>query len=188
MLSAVALFIACIGLAALVQGGWIYLKAYLASQLINDAWESAIIDHAPRKPWPWADTWPVARLQVAAIGLDQKVLQGQTGQALAFAPGQILVSGATSDSELHVISGHRDTHFRQLGDIRVGDQLQWSSLDGKHRLYRVIELAVVASEGHYWQAPVDGRYLALVTCYPLDGIQAESPERLVVIAKQLAPG
>ena len=188
MLSAVALFLACVGLAALAQGSWIYLKAELASQLIDDAWARALSDHAPRKPWPWADTWPVARLQVPAIGLDKKILQGESGQALAFAPGQLLVPGANRASELRVISGHRDTHFRQLGELRVGDELLWSALDGEHRRYRIVEREVVASEGLFWQAPADGRYLALVTCYPLDGIQPNPQHRLVVIAKQLAPG
>ena len=28
------------------------------------------------KPWPWADTWPVARLVVPSLGIDQIVLEG----------------------------------------------------------------------------------------------------------------
>jgi sortase A len=39
------------------------------------------------KPWPWADTWPVARIAVPRLSVQAVVLAESSGQALAFAGG-----------------------------------------------------------------------------------------------------
>ena len=66
---------------------WIHVKARLAQTLLHRAWERTIAGETHVKPWPWADTWPVARLRVPAHGIDLVVLDGMTGRTLAFAPG-----------------------------------------------------------------------------------------------------
>jgi sortase A len=68
------------------QGGYIYLKAQLAQLLIERAWQRALAGEAAPKPWPWADTWPVARLEAPAQGVSLFVLAGSSGRTLAFAP------------------------------------------------------------------------------------------------------
>ncbi len=55
----------------LAGGLWIDAKALLAQRLISVAWERTLIaGEAGVKPWPWADTWPVARLQVPRLQQD----------------------------------------------------------------------------------------------------------------------
>ena len=53
-----------------VAGGvWIHAKAVLAQILLERAWQQTRDGGERVRPWPWADTWPVARL----VGADQMV-------------------------------------------------------------------------------------------------------------------
>jgi len=71
------------------QGAWIEAKAWLAQALIGRAWAKTLAGHRNVKPWPWADTWPVARLSVPALGIERYVLAGTSGAAMAFGPGHV---------------------------------------------------------------------------------------------------
>src|SRR5215510_8497445 len=67
-------------------GGGIYIraKAILAQILVRDAWERTLGGERRVKPWPWADTWPVARLEVPEQRVDLFVLAGANGRTIAF--------------------------------------------------------------------------------------------------------
>jgi len=69
------------------HGAWIHAKAQLAQYLLQRAWTRTLEGERDARPWPWADTWPVARLRVPAHGVDLIVLDGVSGRTLAFAPG-----------------------------------------------------------------------------------------------------
>ena len=45
------------------QGAWIYVKAQVAQYLLQQAWVQTVDGDHHVHPWPWADTWPVARFQ-----------------------------------------------------------------------------------------------------------------------------
>ena len=85
-----ALFIAAVIPAA--DAAYLMAKATLAQYLIANAWQQTTESSAHQnnlniKPWPWADTHPVARLRISALGLDTWVLNGASGTSLAFGPG-----------------------------------------------------------------------------------------------------
>ena len=61
------------------QGAWIYVKAQLAQYLLQHAWVRTINGEHNVKPWPWADTWPLARLYVPHYGVDLIALAGASG-------------------------------------------------------------------------------------------------------------
>ncbi len=162
------------------QGLWIYLKAELAQLLIARAWSAA----GPSKPWPWADTWPVARLRVPEHGVDLFVLDGEQGNALAFGPGHLRDSAAPASEGLVVIAGHRDTHFSFLSTLNGGERLQLTNKAGFTREYRVRELRITdVREGPLWAS---GEGVLLVTCYPFDSINPGGPLRYVVLAEPVA--
>ena len=77
------------------SGAWIYVKARLAQVLLQRAWVSTLAGQQDVKPWPWADTWPIARLVVPSQGIDQIVLEGAYRRTLAFGPGR-LESGSSA--------------------------------------------------------------------------------------------
>ena len=68
-------------------GAWIHAKAMLAQSLLETAWSETLRTGKEVKPWPWADTWPVARLTVPRLGIRRIVLAGASGSSLAFGPG-----------------------------------------------------------------------------------------------------
>lgn len=71
------------------QGLWIQVKAVAAQWLLQQAWAQTLETQQPAKPWPWADTWPVGRLMVPRLGINQIILADTSGQSLAFGPGQV---------------------------------------------------------------------------------------------------
>jgi len=174
--------VAVIGGVVLLAGGF-YLpaKAALAQVLMLRAWSETEFD--PVRPWPWAETWPVARLRVPSLGIDQIVLAGDEGAALAFAPGH--VDGTAPPGELGntVLAGHRDTVFAFLGRLGLGDELELESVDGARRSYVVTSTAVVHERDTSVLDPTAESTLTLVTCYPLDGTRPGGPLRYVVIAR-----
>ncbi|WP_250459546.1 class GN sortase [Microbulbifer litoralis] len=182
------LFAACL-LAGLWQAGaaaWLLAKAELAQYLIADAWEEQLSVGKAVKPWPWADTWPVAKLQLADRA-PLMVLAGGSGQALAFGPGMLAVSGQPGDARTTVIAAHRDTHFTGLDQLRRGAPVMLQDHRGRWHRFRVTETRVVDSDRE--QLPVFAEPgLLLVTCYPFGVIDPGGPLRYLVYAEYLGAG
>ena len=125
------------------EGAWIQAKAWLAEGLIARAWVRTLEGEANAKPWPWADTWPVARLEAPALGVELFVLAGSSGRTLAFGPGHQAGTPAPGARGNSVIGGHRDTHLGFLEKISVGDSIRVQRADGVRVQYRVIQLDVL---------------------------------------------
>lgn len=173
-----------LGSAALIQA-----KAWLAPLLIEDAWQEARFSGGQSvKPWPWADTWPVARLRAPAQEVDLLVLAGGSGNALAFGPGHVLASAPLGSDGRAVIGGHRDTHFSFLRRVRLGQLMQLELPDGRQRVYRVQSSRVVDASAERMESTDAAESLVLVTCYPFDALQADGPLRYVVTAIPLYSG
>jgi len=182
-----ALVLLALGVGFLAAGGRIYAKAKLAQLLLHRAWVDTGATGAPVKPWPWADTWPVARLEVPAHGVDLIVLAGVSGRTLAFGPGHLPGSAPPGQRGNTVLSGHRDTQFRFLADLAPGDELRLLTPDGRSRGYVVREARVVDADDTSVLVE-DGRpRLTLVTCFPFDAVVPGGPLRYVVEAESPDP-
>jgi sortase A len=79
-------------------------------------------------------------------------------------------------------SGHRAPHFAFLGDGATGDEIEVTRRDGGHFRFRVTGTSVVRWDASGIDPDADGRRLALVTCWPLDG-KFSGPLRYVVHAE-----
>jgi len=177
---------AAIGLACIVAAFWIHVKAFAAQVLINSAWERARNGAADTRPWPWADTTPVARIMFH----DWKsmvVLEGSSGRNLAFAPSHDAASVLPGEPGNSVISAHRDTHFHGLRHTRLGDGIRVERADGRTYLFTVSDIRVVDSRRVRLALDGDPSRLTLVTCYPFDAIQPGGPLRFVVTANLSEP-
>lgn len=173
------------GSALAAQAAWLPAKAALAQVLLERSWRAAQADGGVHRPWPWADVAPVARLEVPRLGVTRIVLAGDSGRALAFAPGWSESTARPGRVGLGVISAHRDTHFRFLRDLVVGDRVEVGHARGA-RAYRVESMHVVDTRSARIavDAEVDG--LLLVTCWPFDALAARGPLRYVVELRPLA--
>ena len=137
------LLLALAGLILFGQGAWIHAKARLAQVLLERAFATTIATGHETKPWSWADTWPVARIEVKRIHASVIVLAGSSGQALAFGPGHVERTPDAGERGVAVYSAHRDTHFRFLKDIAIGDEIDITRSDGSIFRYRADDASVV---------------------------------------------
>jgi sortase A len=177
----------CFGLWQLVEGSWIHAKAALAKILVSAAWTETLAYGKPARPWPWADTWPVARLRFPTLDRELPVLSGASGATLAFGPGHLDGTAAPGTIGHSVIAGHRDTSFSELGDLRRGDPVSVQVRDGSWRLYRVTGTAIADARLPWTLSqPTDkgSATLTLVTCWPLNSVIPGSPMRYLVLATE----
>ncbi len=181
-LPALAGLLGALALWQLGAAGMIHAKAWLAVGLIDAAWARALAGEARPRPWPWADTWPVARLTAPGLGLARTVLAGGSGRSLAFGPGQLPGTAEPGTPGPTVISGHRDTHFRFLAKLEIGGRLGLATADGRRHAYRVVETRVVHKD-RAWLNDDDRNLLVLATCYPFDALRPGTPWRYLVIAE-----
>lgn len=161
---------------------WIYSKAQLAQLLIKQAWQQSLESHQQIKPWPWADTWPVARLEVMEKDIDLYILQGASGSSLAFGPGYMLASAPLGSGGSTVIAGHRDTHFKFLQDLRRGQRLRLTLANGEKRNFDVSSTSIVDSQYQKIHHEYSIAAIVLVTCYPFNAIRSGGSLRYVVNA------
>ena len=176
-----ALSLAALATLPLAHAGYLHAKAQLAQILLERAWRQAQHEGGRPRPWPWADTTPVARLRVARLGVDRIVLAGDSGRTLAFGPGWAPGSARPGEPGVVLISAHRDTHFSFLRELARGDRV---ALDGVHgsRRYRVSDVAIVDSRDGAASTAAGADGLVLVTCYPFDAVVPGGPLRYVVSA------
>ncbi len=166
-------------------GLYIHAKALLAQELLERAWDRTKLGESRAMPWPWADTWPVARLSVPSQNISLIVLAGDSGRTLAFGPGHNFGSAAPGERGNSFISGHRDTHFRFLEYLQPGDQLLMDTPRGQQKVYRIEEATIVdAAEAWVKNEPAASR-LSLITCYPFDAIVPGGRQRYIVTAVEV---
>ncbi|MHC4040499.1 class GN sortase [Bradyrhizobium sp. 23AC] len=175
------LVLALIGLILFGDGAYIHAKAWLAQLLLERAFDKSLATGEVIKPWAWADTWPVARIEVKRIGASAIVLEGTSGQALAFGPGHISRTADAGERGVAVYAAHRDTHFRFLRNVAVGDVVEITRRDGKHFRYRADSSAVVRFDASGVDPSAQGAELVLATCWPFDAVTS-GPERYVLHA------
>lgn len=167
------------------QGAYIPAKAWLAQELMQRAWIRSGAGEERATPWPWADTWPVARLTATERNIDLIVLAGGSGRTLAFGPGHLSASALPGEVGNSIIAGHRDTHFQFLRKVEVGEVLGMETALGQQYLYKVVGVDIVDSRGGSLVLDTDAAMMSLVTCYPFDALEAGGPLRYVVTARMM---
>lgn len=163
----------------------IYGKAYIAQILIGQAWQDTLATQSIQKPWPWADTWPVAKLTFSERKKSFVVLADANGQSLAFGPSHVKSSAEFEQQGTKIIGGHRDTHFSILKNIKLGETISVQNQYGNWQSYEITETKIVDSREGDWYFDIDADELHLITCYPFEAVIAGGPERFVVIAKAI---
>jgi sortase A len=161
---------------------YIYAKAQLAQVLLERAFSQSLRTGQPVKAWSWADTYPVARISVDRIGAEAIVLQGASGEALAFGPALLSETSRPGTRGTSVIAAHRDTHFAFLQNVKLGDLINVTRDDGLQFTYRANSMRVVDANHSGIDAHARGFHLVLSTCYPFNAI-AHGNQRYLVEAE-----
>jgi sortase A len=176
-----------------LEGRAVYLRAKgaLAGVLIRRAWSETLRTGADTRPWPHADTHPIARLRIPALRYDEIVLEGASPRTLAFGPARMMCGATSGEPGNLLIAGHRTSWFLPLRYLRCGDTLVLETLDERaagprRRTYRVETIRVVSPQDVSFLRPTPGDCLTLVTCWPF-GAAPKSSHRFVVRASCLPP-
>ena len=166
------------------KSAYIYAKADVAQVLLERAFDQTLASGKPVKAWSWADTRPVARLEIARIGAEAIVLSGSSGEAMAFGPALQNETAKPGERGTSVISAHRDTHFAFLKNVVVGDVIALTREDGGRFNYRVTGMHVVDWDQSGIDRHASGFHLVLSTCYPFGSI-VHGKQRYTVEAEMM---
>lgn len=177
--------LALVGAAEVGAAAWIHAKACLAQRLIASAWSSSNDDGRPRRPWPWADMHPVARLTIPARGIDLYVMDDASRRSLAFGPGLVPGEAIPGGEGNTVIVAHRDTHFGFLRSLAPDDEIDLQPAGGARVRYRVRETVIVDRENGEVMDDAGAARLTLITCYPFDAVRPGTRLRYVVVAERV---
>jgi sortase A len=181
------LLLAVIGAALFGHGAYIHAKAIVAQVLLERAFAETVASGHPVKSWSWADTTPVARITVKRIHASAIALAGSSGQALAFGPGHVDLTAEPGERGVAVYAAHRDTHFRFLRDVRIGDEIEITRSDGRVFHYRADATRVVRFDASGIDPLTEGHELVLSTCWPFDAV-TPGPERYILHASLIGAG
>jgi sortase A len=124
---------------------------------------------------------PLARISIPRLGLSEVALDSGSGQVLAFGPTFLPTAAQPGADGTAVAAAHRDTHFRGLDGVRIGDAIVVEGIDGRSTTYRVDSLQVTRWDRFAVSPDRSTPRLALVTCYPF-GATTHGPLRFIVQA------
>lgn len=127
-----------------------------------------------------AGTW-VARLEAPSVNLGATVLEGSDDRVLSRAAGHIEETPFPGDPGNVGIAGHRDTTFRAVRRLKLGDPLIVTTANRVFR-YQITRTIIVDPDDVWVLDPTEHQTLTLVTCYPFDFI-GHAPRRFVVSAE-----
>ena len=167
---AIGLTLVAMALGLGAKAAYIPTKAFVAQVLLERAFTQSLATGQSVKAWAWADTWPVARLEVGRIGAEVIVLKGASGEALAFGPSLLDETARIGERGTAVIAAHRDTHFAFLKDVVVGDVITLTRDDGLRFAYRVTGTRIAEADTSGIDRHAAGSNLVLATCYPFDAV------------------
>jgi len=125
----------------------------------------------------------IGRIEIPRLLLSVVVIEGIDKTTLRRAVGHIPGTALPGQPGNVGLAGHRDTFFRPLKDLRIKDEVRFSTLKGNFK-YEVESLRVVEPENVGVLAPSRENVLTMVTCYPFYFV-GPAPKRWIVRAKQV---
>lgn len=142
----------------------------------------------PRAPVAWARTTRaeamldglVGRIEIPRLGIDAMVIEGADDVALLRGVGHIPHTAFPGERGNAGLAAHRDTYFRALHDVAIGDRIRVHTLDGVFD-YAVDRVRILGPDRDDVLDPTRRPRLTLVTCYPFHWI-GPAPRRFVVDA------
>ena len=153
-----------------------------AHKASGNALQFAPVTSAPGPP-AIAASGIIGRLEIPRLELSAVVIQGDDSKTLRRAVGHIPGTPLPGQLGNVALTGHRDTFFRPLRNIRTNDIIVVTTLQGVYR-YHVVSTRVVSPDNIAVLSSGDGEILTLVTCYPFYFV-GSAPERFIVRAERL---
>lgn len=125
----------------------------------------------------------MGELYIPKIEATLPIYHGTDEDELEKGVGHYAGSVLPGEKDNSVLSGHRDTIFRDLGDVGEGDLLIAKTEAGTFT-YKVRKVRIVDADDRTVIVPKPKATLTVTTCYPFSYI-GSAPERYVLIADLL---
>lgn len=119
-------------------------------------------------------------LSIPKIDANLPIYHGTDEDELEKGVGHFAGSVLPGERDNSVLSGHRDTVFRKLGDVGKGDLLEVTTEAGTFT-YKVRKVRIVDADDRTVIVPTPRPTLTVSTCYPFDYI-GDAPERYILVA------
>jgi sortase A len=132
---------------------------------------------------PLIEGGAIGEMEVPRLGLKAIFVQGDSPRILRRAVGHISGTALPGEWGNVVLTGHRDTFFRPLRNIRQGDAITVTTVEGDFQ-YQVESVAVVPPSDVQVLQPSSQRTLTLITCFPFYYV-GPAPKRFIVHARQI---
>jgi sortase A len=126
---------------------------------------------------------PIGTLEITRVGLSGVVVEGDSDAVLDRAIGHLPDTPLPWKTGNSALAAHRDTIFRPLKGVRLGDVLRLKTPHGDFD-YRVSETLIVKPDEVWVLDPTPVTTLTLISCWPFDYI-GHAPERFIVRAERM---
>jgi sortase A len=123
---------------------------------------------------------PLGMIEIPRLGISSVIEEGTDSKTLLLAVGHMSGTALPGADGNVVLTAHRDTFFRKLGRLQLGDMINIASVKNSYR-YRVESMSVVSPSDVYVTKASTGKTLTLITCFPFHYI-GPAPMRFVVRA------
>jgi len=166
------------------QGLKIEIKGKVAQVLLQRAWYLTLRTGKNYRPWSSFDGVPIMRLTIPQHNINQIILKGTSGQALAFGPSFHEESFLPQDEKVTIISSHRDSHGNYIKKLKLGEKIKLQDEKGVWHTYIINEFFTINVKKETFVIKTNEQRLLLVTCFPFTSLQSGTPFRYVVSAKK----
>ncbi|WNB93842.1 class D sortase [Bacillus sp. NEB1478] len=122
----------------------------------------------------------IGNLFIPKLEAKLPIFHGTDEEELEKGVGHFSGSVLPGENDNSVLSGHRDTVFRKLGEVGKGDLLVVETSAGKFT-YKVRTVRIVDKDDRTVIVPKPRATLTVSTCYPFNFIGA-SPKRYILVA------
>ncbi|MGG1677623.1 class D sortase [Neobacillus sp. NRS-1170] len=182
------LFIIFIGLVLLGIGAWQYIDVKLQTKASLKEAKEMVLDH-PAKAEVQQQKHDVSKmgetaglLVIPKIKAELAIVEGTDPDDLEKGVGHYKGSFFPGDKGQIVLSGHRDTVFRRLGELKIGDSLKMQMPYGNYT-YEITHTRIVKSDDtSIITLQHEKEELILTTCYPFRYV-GNAPKRYIIYAK-----
>ncbi|MEF2094777.1 class D sortase [Bacillus sp. CFBP9009] len=168
--------------------GYFLYKTHAPSSQVNETVQKTPSDKPASNKTTKKDLYPVrpetgeeiGELYIPKLKTKLPIFHGTNEDELEKGVGHFAGSVLPGENDNSVLSGHRDTVFRKLGQVGEGDLLIVRTSAGEFT-YKVNKVRIVDEDDRTVIVPKPRATLTVSTCYPFDYI-GSAPERYILVA------
>lgn len=126
----------------------------------------------------------IGLLLIPALSAELPIIEGTAEEELEIGVGHFIGTAYPGQGEQILLSGHRDTVFRDLGKLQIGDTLIIRMQIGDF-IYKINSTSIVeADDTTIIRSTAPNEVLTISTCYPFSYV-GNAPQRYIIYAEPI---